>query len=82
MSIAWRPQQASTRPGDDGSPAEDNTAGYGEVRAVADLAGRPVWADAARLATGLAAFGVPAPLGALDNQPTQPPARALERGDQ
>jgi hypothetical protein len=36
-------------------------------------AGRPVWADNALLATGLAAFGVSAPFGALDNQPTSRP---------
>jgi signal transduction histidine kinase len=36
-------------------------------------AGRPVWADDAVLAAGLAAFGVVGTLGAVDNQPTSRP---------
>jgi hypothetical protein len=45
-------------------------------------AGRPVWADDALLATGLAAFGVFGTLGALDNQPTSRPPGVLGRADQ
>jgi hypothetical protein len=44
------------------------------------LAGRPVWADDALLAAGLAAFGVFGTLGAVDNQPTSRPTGLLGWG--
>jgi signal transduction histidine kinase len=43
-------------------------------------AGRPVWADDALLAAGLAAFGVVGTLGAVDNQPTSRPPGLLGWG--
>jgi signal transduction histidine kinase len=43
-------------------------------------AGRPVWADDALLAAGLAIFGVIGTLGAVDNQPTSRPPGLLGWG--
>ena len=43
-------------------------------------AGRPVWADDALLAAGLAIFGVIGTLGAVDNQPTSRPPELLGWG--
>jgi hypothetical protein len=43
-------------------------------------AGRPVWADDALLASGLAIFGVVGTLGAVDNQPTSRPPGLLGWG--
>jgi hypothetical protein len=79
MSIGWRPQQACTRPGDDRSLAADDTAGYGEVRAVASSGRDGRCGPTTLLATGLAAFGVFGTLGALDNQPTSRPPGARTR---
>jgi hypothetical protein len=64
---------------DSGRVAVDTAAMDRSLRAPS-WAGRPVWADDALLAAGLAAFGVVGTLGAVDNQPTSRPPGAVAWG--